>query len=72
MKMNIKQKMMLAAGVLLSSSAAFADVTLATDAIGQIGTDAGSLIAAAWPVLTAVTVGFVLMKLFKKASNKAT
>lgn len=72
MKLNIKQKMLLAVGVMASSSAAFADATLATAAIESIGTDASALIAAAWPVLTAVTVAFVLMKLFKKASSKAT
>ena len=72
MKLNMKQKMLLAAGLLVTSAASFADVTLATDAIASIGTDAGALIAAAWPVLTSVVVGFVLMKLFKKASSKAT
>jgi hypothetical protein len=72
MKLNMKQKMLLAAGLLTTSAVSLADITLATGAIGSIGTDAASLMAAAWPVLTAVTVGFVLMKLFKKASSKAT
>lgn len=72
MKLNIKQKMLLASGLLTASAASMADITLATAAIGSIGTDAATLMASAWPVLTAVTVGFVLMKLFKKASSKAT
>lgn len=64
--------MLLAAGLAVTSSVALADVTLATAAIATVGTDATSLIAAAWPVLTTITVGFIIMKLFKRAAQKAS
>jgi hypothetical protein len=72
MKLTIKQKMLAAAGLALSSSAVMADVTLAESAIASVGTDATALIAAAWPVLTTITVGFIIMKLFKRAASKAS
>lgn len=59
----------------LMVSAAFAHAELppeATAAFLQVKTDAGSMISEAWPLLVAVTVGFVLMKLFKRGVNKAT
>ena len=57
----------------LGSSAAFAELPAgATTAISQIQTDGLALIDAYWPVVTALTVGFILIKLFKKGANKAT
>lgn len=44
----------------------------ATAAFTSVKTDATDMIAAGWPLLVAVTVGFVLMKLFKRGVNKAT
>lgn len=43
-----------------------------SDAFSQIQTAAGDMISSAWPVLIAVTGGFILMKLGKKAMSKAT
>ena len=48
-----------------------ANASAATDAIADIGTEAAALATAAWPVVTAVVVGFIGMKLFKKFANKA-
>lgn len=36
-----------------------------------VQTDGLALIDLAWPVLTAITVGFIIIKLFKKAVSKA-
>ena len=33
-------------------------------------TDVEALLALAWPVIAAITIGFLLIKFFKKASNK--
>lgn len=49
-----------------------ANASAATDAIADIGTEAAALGTAAWPVVTAVVVGFISIKLFKKFANKAT
>ncbi|MBF0633005.1 MAG: phage coat protein [Magnetococcales bacterium] len=58
--------------VVATLGATVANASEGTDAITAIGTEASSMISAAWPVLTAITVAFVSMKLFKKATNKAT
>lgn len=55
---------------LLAQSAFAALPTEATDAISLVGTDGGALQAAIWVPLGAVTVGFVIMKLFKRGANK--
>lgn len=58
---------------LLGSSAAFAELPAgATAAITQLQTDGLAMIEAYWPVVTALTVAFILIKLFKKGANKAT
>lgn len=44
----------------------------ATDAIADVGTEAAALLAAAWPVVIAIVVGTIGIKLFKKFANKAT
>lgn len=56
--------------VALSSQAMAAVPTEATDAITLVGTDGGSIIAAIWVPLATVTVGFVMMKLFKRGVSK--
>lgn len=66
------QKAVVAVVVMLTASAANAAGSDATTAITAIGTEASAIIAAAWPVLTAITVAFAGMKLFKKATGKAT
>lgn len=43
----------------------------ATAAFTALQTDGLALIDAAWPVVTALTVGFIIIGLFKKAANKA-
>jgi hypothetical protein len=40
-------------------------------AFTALQTDGMALIDLAWPVVTAVTVGFIIIGLFKKAANKA-
>lgn len=42
----------------------------ATDAFTTLQSDSSSLIEAAWPVVAAITVGFVLISLFKRAAGK--
>ena len=57
--------------VLGAASSAFAAVPPeATAALTGLQTDAAAMIAAAWPVVAAVVVGFVLIGLFKRAANK--
>lgn len=70
--MKNHQKAILAAVTMLSAGVANAAGSDATTAIAAIGTEASSIISAAWPVLTAVTVAFAGMKLFKRAAGKAT
>jgi hypothetical protein len=40
-------------------------------AFTSLETDGLALIDLAWPVVTALTVGFIIIGLFKKAANKA-
>lgn len=44
--------------------------TEATDAITLIGTDGLALQLAIWGPLATITVGFIIMKLFKRGGNK--
>ena len=44
--------------------------TAATDAISLVQTDGEALITAYWPVVAAITVGFVIIKLFKRGAGK--
>jgi hypothetical protein len=39
-------------------------------ALTQVQTDGAALIDLAWPVLTAITVAFVVMKIFKKVVGR--
>lgn len=54
---------------LFVSGAALAD---AEAALTAIGTEAAALATAAWPIVTAIVISFITMKLFKKFANKAT
>jgi hypothetical protein len=56
-----------------ASSAASAEVPteVGTFFTGLI-TDSASVMASAWPVMLAVTGGFIVMKIAKRAANKAT
>lgn len=57
-------------GVLFSTIAAAALPEAATTAFTTLQTDGLALINAAWPVVGAIVVGFVLIKLFRRAANK--
>lgn len=62
-------------GVGLASLAGVASAELpsaATDAITAVQTDGLAMLSAGWPVLAAITGGFVVMKLFKRVINRAT
>jgi hypothetical protein len=59
-----------AAATMVSVQAHAALPTEATTAFTQLKADAESLITAAWPVVAAITVGFVLISLFKRAAGK--
>lgn len=64
-----------AVGLGLASMAVASHAALPTEvtaAFTQVSDDAGSMITAGWPVLVGITVGFVLMKLFKKVVSKAS
>ena len=57
----------------LLSQAAHAELPKeSTTAFAAILTDAKALEALAWPTLIGITTIFVIMKLFKRAANKAT
>lgn len=53
----------------LASGSALAD---SAAAMTSISTEATTLAAAAWPILTGIVVAVIGMKLFKKFANKAT
>jgi TRAP-type C4-dicarboxylate transport system permease small subunit len=57
-------------GVFLSWSVYAALPSAATDAFTTLQTDGLALINAAWPVVGAIVVGFILIKLFRRAANK--
>lgn len=58
------------AGLGLASAVQAAVPPEATAALTGLQTDAAAMIAAAWPVVAAVVVGFVLIGLFKRAASK--
>lgn len=65
--MKMLNKLGLAASAIVATGAANAAVpTEATDAITGIGTDAGTLLTASWPVIIAVTGGFIVVRLVKR------
>ncbi len=70
---NNQSKALLAIALLTvagtSSAALPAEAQAAIDAIAAFVTD---ILAAIWPIATALTVGTVGIKLFKKGANKAT
>ncbi len=46
--------------------------TEASGAVTLLITDAGTYVSSLWPLLVAVVIGFVFMKLFRKGISKAT
>lgn len=69
----MKQKLL---AVIAAASAAVvsgqAAASAATDAMTSIGTEATAMIDAAWPIVVAVVVAGVGIKLFKKFANKSS
>jgi hypothetical protein len=61
----------LAAGSMIASSAMAAVPAEVTTAFSSISDTATGILGLVWPIATAVTVGFVGLKLFKKGANKA-
>jgi len=59
-----------AGSVVLSGSAFAVLPDGATAAFSTVQTDALALVDLAWPAVIAVTTGFIILKLFKKAANK--
>lgn len=70
---NVRNLYAVVAGALMagfSSLSMAALPTAATTALTDVQTDGLALIDAVWPVVAAVTIGFVLIKLFKRGVNK--
>lgn len=44
----------------------------ATAAFTELSGNGSDILAAVWPIVTLITGGFILIKLFKKGANKAT
>jgi TRAP-type C4-dicarboxylate transport system permease small subunit len=57
-------------GIVASFSALAALPAAATQAFTDLQTDGIALVNAAWPVVGAIVVAFVLIKLFRRAANK--
>jgi TRAP-type C4-dicarboxylate transport system permease small subunit len=60
----------LISGLFVSLSALAALPAAATQAFTDLQTDGIALVNAAWPVVGAIVVAFVLIKLFRRAANK--
>lgn len=56
----------------VASSAHAVLPTEATAALTALETDGASMVAAGWPIAVAVTVGLILMGIFKKVASRAT
>ena len=69
---TIKQKMLLAAGLLAASGVAIAQESPSQTAMQSIADEAGNMIDSAWPIVVAVVVAGIAIKLFKKFASKAT
>lgn len=68
---NQKKGRIAAAVAAVSPLSAFAALPEgATTAFTTLQTDALDLLDLAWPVVIAVTVGFIILKMFKKAAGK--
>jgi hypothetical protein len=71
----LKQKLnvaLITAMSLLAPVAMAADESGAAAAMASIKAEAASLASAAWPIVTAIVVAGIGMKLFKKFANKST
>lgn len=72
--MNLRQKMVAAAAapLVLIGQAHAALPTEVTSAFTTISDTVTGILALVWPIATALTVGFVGLKLFKKGASKAS
>lgn len=68
-KQNIAVSLLVALGAIATQAQA---ASPAETAMASIGTEVASLASAAWPIVTALVLAFVGMKLFKKFANKAS
>lgn len=70
---KLQQKLLAGAGIVAASigSAMAAVPAEVTTAFTSISDTATGILGLVWPIATAVTVGFVGLKLFKKGANKA-
>ena len=75
MKLSRKQKLILVASTavaVLAPELSFAAIPAAADtAITGLVTDATAMTARAWDIVVPVTSAFVMLKMFKRAANKA-
>lgn len=67
-----KQHLLLVAAAIAATASGVANASEATDALAAIGTEAAALATAAWPIVTAIVLSMIGMKLFKKFANKAS
>ena len=73
--MNKLQQNLLAGAGLLTGVIASAHAALPTEATGAFTVLSGNvtdILAAVWPIVAAVTGGFVLISLFKKGAGKVS
>lgn len=70
--MNKLRALLAVAGVSLAGFVHAAVPTEAATAVTDLITDAGTFIGSLWPLLVAVVVGFIFMKIFKKGVSRAT
>lgn len=69
--MKLLQKLLAGAGVAVVSTASMAALPAeATAAFTALSGNVTDIFAAVWPIVATVTGGFVLIKLFKRGSNK--
>ena len=72
MKQHVTKATIILGALLGSATASAALPAEATAAFEAVNTFATDVLAAMWPIVTLVTVGFIGVKLFKKAANKAS
>ena len=72
--MNELQQKLMAAAVIVGASVTSAHAALPTEAAAAFAAISGNVtdvLAVVWPIVTLMTGGFILIKLFKKGANKA-
>lgn len=69
---TVREKVLLSAGLLIASAHTLAQESPAKDAMTSIKNEATALINDAWPILVAVVVAGIGMKLFRRFAGKST